>query len=184
MKARPVDPHRLDVEAFAKEGAQLQGDWPLAALERLAQVAHPDARPRECDITHWHARGERRDVKGGHPQTWLHVRATARLSLVCQRCLAAVEVPVEAERSFLFVADEDTAARLDADTEDDVLAMTRSLDLRELVEDELLLALPLVPRHDVCPEPLPMEHGDDVSDEPAPSPFAALAGLKRGGPPN
>jgi uncharacterized protein len=62
--------------------------------------------------------------------------------------------------------------------------MTRSLDLVSLVEDELLLALPLVPRHEVCPQPLPMSHGDDVQEEPAPNPFAALAVLKRGGPPN
>jgi uncharacterized protein len=184
MKARPVDPHRLDVEAFAKDGAPIEGDWPLASLHRLADVAHPDAKPRESDSAHWHAEGERRDVKGGTPQTWLHLGATARLSLVCQRCLAPVDVPIEAERSFLFVADEDTAARLDADTDDDVLAMTRSLDLLELVEDELLLALPLVPRHDVCPEPLPMAHGEEEADEPAPNPFAALAALKRSGPPN
>jgi uncharacterized protein len=40
-----------------------------------------------------------------------------------------------------------------------VLALEPALDLKELVEDELLLALPLVPRHEVCPEPLPFEPG-------------------------
>ena len=45
-----------------------------------------------------------------------------------------------------FVRGEDAAAELDAESDFDVLTLTRSLDLRELVEDELLLALPLVPR--------------------------------------
>jgi uncharacterized protein len=185
MRARPLDPLRLDVEAFAKDGARLEGEWPMASLERLVDVAHPDAKPSGSDQAHWHAEGEQRPVKGSAPQTWLHVGATARLSLVCQRCLGPVDTPLQAERSFLFVADEDTAARLDADTEDeDVLAMTRALDLRALVEDELLLALPLVPRHEVCPEPLPMTLGDDTPEEAPANPFAALAALKRGGPPN
>jgi uncharacterized protein len=184
MKPRTTDPHRLDVEAFAREGATLRGAWPLPSLERLADAAHPDAKPAESDVAQWHATGEFRGVKGGSAQTWLHLGATTRLALVCQRCLAPVETPVEAERSFLFVADEDTAARLDADTEEDVLAMTRALDLRALVEDELLLALPLVPRHDVCPQPLPIPHADDTAEEVPANPFAALAALKRNGPPN
>jgi uncharacterized protein len=184
MKTRPVDPTRLDVEAFAKEGASLDGQWPLSIFHRLVDAAHSDARPTDADLAHWTARGESRPMRGGTPQVWLHLLAHASLSLVCQRCLGPVVTPLEAERSFHFVADEDMAAQLDADSEDDVLAMTRALDLRDLVEDELLLALPLVPRHDVCPEPLPMSHGDDEADEPAPNPFAALAALKRGGPPN
>jgi len=185
MKPRTADPRRLDVEAFAKEDATLEGAWPLPALERLADMAHPDAKPVESDVAHWHAEGDLRPVTSGPPQVWLHLGASARLALVCQRCLGPVDTPIEAERSFRFVADEDTAARLDADTEEDVLAMTRALDLRALVEDELLLALPLVPRHDSCPQPLPMTHGDDAPEEEArPNPFAALAALKRNGPPN
>ena len=55
------------------------------------------------------------------------------------------------EKALRFVHGEDAAAELDADSDDDVLASSRSLDLRALIEDELLLALPLVPRHEACP---------------------------------
>jgi uncharacterized protein len=178
MKFRSADPRHLDVEAFAKEEGVLDGQWPLASLERLADAAHADAKPGESDMASWHVEGERRPVRGGLSQTWLHLKAHVHLSLVCQRCLGPVEAAVHAQRSFLFVAGEDAAAQLDADSEDDVLALTRALDLRELVEDELLLALPLVPRHDVCPEPLPMPPADEVAEE-RPNPFAALASLKR-----
>jgi uncharacterized protein len=67
-----------------------------------------------------------------------------------------------------------------------VLALTRHLDALELVEDELLLSLPLVPRHEVCPQPLPVTTAelpeDEDGDEERPNPFAALAALKGRGP--
>jgi uncharacterized protein len=116
---------------------------------------------------------------------WLHIEASTQVMLECQRCLGPFAVDVGAKRSFLFVHGENTAAELDSDSEDDVLALTRSLDVPELIEDELLLALPLVPRHETCPVPLPAA-GSAASpeDEDAPHPFAALAALKRGGLPN
>jgi len=184
MKLRPVDPTRLDVEAFAKDGGSLDGEWPVTLLKRLFDAAHSEARPTDADLAQWSAQGESRTKRASGPEVWLHVQAKACVSLVCQRCLGPVETPLNVQRSFHFVANEDLAAQLDADSEDDVLALTRSLNLCELVEDELLLALPLVPRHEVCPDPLPLPHGDDKGEESAPNPFAVLAALKRGSAPN
>jgi uncharacterized protein len=48
-----------------------------------------------------------------------------------------------------------------------------------LLEDELLLSLPLVPMHVDCPVPLPPAVADQPAEEGAPHPFAALAALKR-----
>lgn len=182
MKSQEFDPDRLHVEAFAKEEASLEGTWPLATLERLAGTTVGGDTPAGVD---WQAKGESRPVKGAAPQAWVHVEARTTLMLECQRCLGPVSTPVHAQRSFLFVHGENTAAELDADSEDDVLALTRSLDLRALVEDELLLALPLVPRHEVCPQPLEVPgQTDSPESEAAPNPFAALAALKKGGLPN
>ena len=184
MSQREFDPFRLDVAAFAKEAARLEGRWPLRRLLRLQEASHPEARPGEADEVVWQARGESVPVSGAPSQPWLHLKASCRIALVCQRCLGAVVALLKVERSFLFVHGEDAAAQLDADSEDDVLALTRALDLHELVEDELLLALPLVPRHEVCPEPLPLPDASAVADEAKPNPFAALAALKRGRPPS
>ncbi len=181
MKARDADPLKLDVEALAKAGERLEGTWPVADLERLA--ASVVTGTGTGDVT-WQAEGELRPVRGGAGEVWLHVQADTSLMLECQRCLGPVAADVHAERSFLFVHGEEAAAALDSDHEDDVLALTRSLDLRSLVEDELLLALPLVPRHEVCPEPLPAGSEEELVDEEKPNPFAVLASLKRGGFPN
>jgi uncharacterized protein len=181
MTAREFDPCRLDVEVFSNEAGDLAGRWPLRLFGRLAEsFASP---PADDDQVSWSVRGERRVLRGGVPQAWLHLRASACLSLECQRCLKPVAVQIEVARDFLFVHGEEAAAQLDAETDDDVLAMPRVLDLRELVEDELLLEMPLVPRHESCPEPLPVPVDDEAPDE-APNPFAALAVLKRPGPLN
>jgi len=179
MSTRVFHPDTLNVAAFAKEAGELSGSWPLAALTRLAASAVAG----QHALVPWRARGERRVGHGGDAQIWLHVHAQTRLALQCQRCLQPVHEDLVVERAFLFVHGEDAAAQLDAESEDDVLALTRALDLRELLEDELLLALPLVPRHDVCPQPLPVPRGDVVDDE-VPHPFAALAALKPPGPLN
>ena len=175
MTAREFDPCRLDVELFAGEAGELAGQWPLRMFRRIGESLA--VVPTDADQMAWSARGERRALRGDQTQAWLHLRAAGQLALECQRCLKPVNVAIAFERNFLFVHGEELAAQLDAETEDDVLAMPRVLDLRELVEDEMLLDMPLVPRHEVCPEPLPLRVDDDVPDD-APNPFAGLAALK------
>ena len=178
MSSRDFDPSRLDVTAFAKAAGELDGEWPLSTLPRLTESTVEDALLASGAGVNWRARGELRPMRGAESQVWLHVKAAADLPLECQRCLKAVDVPLQIDRHFLFVHGEDTAAQLDADNEDDVMALTRALDLRELIEDEMLLALPIVPRHEVCPKPLVAAAGTPDLPEEKPNPFAVLAALK------
>ena len=181
MRARAFDPARLDVAAFAAEGAELGGAWPLTKLERVRDTAAPAAPSTEGAVVNWQVRGEQAAAPGGGSETWLHLDASAALDVACQRCLQPVRVPLDVHRRILFVpGGEAAAAAVDAEREEDVLPLTRALDLRELVEDELLLALPLVPVHALCPEPLAPPGSAEEEDVRAPSPFAALAALKRG----
>lgn len=183
MAPRAQDPRRLDVAALADAGEALQGRWPLAGFDRLVADQPADAAPVEGDVV-WQAAGERRRVPGGGADPWLHLQASACVRRTCQRCLQPVDLPLQVDRWLRFVADENLAAELDADSEEDVLAIERALDLHDLVEDELLLALPMIPRHDRCPTPLASTAG--AGEAPgaggAAHPFAALAGL-RGKPP-
>lgn len=181
---RQHDPLRLDVAAFTDDGAQLSGRWPGASLTRLAEGQSP---PQDVALPEvvWAAQGERRAVTGAEAELWLALQVQAPVWLTCQRCLQPYEVPLALERRLRFVRGEAQAEALDAESEDDVLALSRSLDLRELVEDELLLALPIVPRHETCPQPLPMAvEADPLPEGEAerPNPFAVLQGLKRAKP--
>ena len=74
MKARPLDPLRLDVAAAAAEGATLSGRWPLATLERLHAGGDGDL------PVDWTASFEQRPVHGAAPQIWLRLQASARSS--------------------------------------------------------------------------------------------------------
>jgi len=180
---RNLDPLRLDVEAFIKADETLAGAWPLGELPRLQEASVAGAESAAERRVAWEARGEVLPQRAGDPELWLHLTARTSLALQCQRCLQPVETPLDIDRTIRFVRGEEAAAELDEQIEDDVLALQRSLDLRELVEDELLLALPLVPRHEVCPAPLPMSAGEteavDAAAQEAANPFAALAALKR-----
>ncbi len=165
-------PAALDTEAFAAARGHLQGSLPLAHLPRLVTACLP--LPPDAAL-HWLADGEARAAGDGVLRPALHLRLACRLPLECQRCLQPVEEAVEVDRHFIFAPDEDTAAQLDEECDDDVLAPLHGVNLAVLIEDELLLALPLVPRHADCRPPV------DASGEPPPHPFAALAALKRGG---
>jgi uncharacterized protein len=179
MKSRAHDPLRLDVAAFAAEGALLEGRWPGDQLPRLAASTTPPQDTAPADVA-WRVEGRQVPVAGATPEIWLHLTARATVWLTCQRCLRPFESSIDIDRPLRFVRGEAQAEALDAELEEDVLALPRSLDLREAVEDELLLALPLVPRHETCPTPL------DYSTEPAgeavhverENPFAALQALK------
>jgi len=180
---RPLDPRRLDVAAFAALGGELSGEIAAAAMPRLAAATLPPADGSPRPDVPWRATGERLSLAGAGLQPSLLVSAATDVTLECQRCLGPMHVALHAERRIFFVDGEDAAAALDAETEDDVLALAPALDLPALIEDELLLALPLVPRHDVCSEPLPRAFHDDT-DAAEDHPFAALAALKQGSRPN
>lgn len=175
---KEFSPDRLDIKAFAQAQAHLEGQDPLAQYKRLAleaQGPHDDASIR------WAAQGELRTEAGALPQIWLHLQAEADLPMVCQRCLTPALIPLDVDQSFRFVADEATAEALDDESEEDLLALSRDFALRELLEDELLMALPVVPMHDVCPESVPLASSDDDFNQATsekPNPFAALASLR------
>lgn len=176
-------PHRLDLSAFARAGGTLSGSEALGGRRRLMIETRGEGADRPLQ---WEARGEWRQPAGAAPQVWLHLQARIVLPLVCQRCMGSVDWPVQVDRSFRFVEGEDAAAAEDEEAEEDVLALSPIFDLLELVEDEVVMELPLVPRHETCPVPVRMAAVDPDFEAAIaakePHPFAALAGLKTGKP--
>ena len=176
------DPRHLDIQAFAQAGARLQGEGRLADWPRLLQEQRPGS-DQPSGPVRWQLQGRMLPVAGGGAQVGLVLQAQVDLAMQCQRCLTPVLEPLVAEREFLFVADEATAEALDDESEADVLVISRDFDALSLIEDELILSLPLVPRHDACPQTLPSQAVDPAFEQASerPNPFAALASLKKGG---
>jgi uncharacterized protein len=181
---------RLDVAGLAQNSGYIESSDLLQKYERLRQ----ESCRLEADFTtnehvNWKAVGALLEsaLDGGKvkPQVWLHLTANTQLPQTCQRCMGEVLLPLEVKRSYRFVADEATAEAQDDASEEDVLAISREFNLLELVEDELLMALPLVPMHDICPVQPKMtaadadfEGDDEAVGAGKPNPFAVLASLK------
>jgi uncharacterized protein len=166
--------HHLDVVTFAKMQGRFEATRPLLNWERLVTEIHgvTDA------VIAWTAHGQWRVGPDLNGQAWLRLEAQCVLPLQCQRCLGGVHVPIVVDRWFRFESDEAIAAAMDEDAQEDVLAISMDFDVWELMEDELLMALPMVPKHDTCPSALPthaqsQEFVASMADKA--NPFAALA---------
>lgn len=172
MKTGPDD--RIDVLHLAQTGRTLSGQGLGTAFARWSEGS---ADPSQAGPVDWTARFELRTDAAGRGLVWMDLQARAALHLVCQRCLLPMGWSQHIERQFRFVATEAEALEQDADAEEDVLALDQALDLPELVEDELIMDLPMVPMHEHCPQPvnLTTQTPDFVEAPPA---FSALAGLK------
>lgn len=173
-------PARLDVKAFAQAAGEMSGHDLLSKYERLMQEAQGPGADLKLQ---WSARGELRTTSGGQEQVWLHLVAQVTLPMICQRCLGLADIAVAVNRSFRFVDTEAAAEAQDEEAEEDVLALDRDFSLRDLIEDELLMELPIVPRHDVCPAEVKLAVADaDFEAESAKkrNPFAVLAKLQGG----
>jgi uncharacterized protein len=160
MSHQPV----IDGFEFATAGATQEGTLPLASFPRLHDVLVSDS----GDVA-YKLQGLRDER--GRPSLRLSVRAS--LLLRCQRCLGALPREVRPEALLVLAAtqEEIDADPTDVDSPDRVLA-GKQMAVRDLVEDELILALPYAPRHEGC------EAGIDAgSDRAVSSPFAGLRGM-------
>ncbi len=177
-----ISPQRLNLTALAQDGAPLADSTPVRDLPRLAAESPflADEGSSEA-VVQWQARAELRPRTGTDGDLWLHLQASTELPLTCQRCMTAVSVPLAIEQWFRFVESEDIAMAEDDEAEEDLLVLEPQLDLLNLLEDELLMALPVVPMHDECPQTPIFSVGDAEAPEvdAKPNPFAMLADLKK-----
>ncbi|AYC33408.1 metal-binding protein [Pseudomonas cavernae] len=167
----PIPPH-VDPRKLADRGATLEGEMPLADFVRLCDPLAGDAGIVRAKFVF--ERDERKAVV-------IHSAIDVEVKMVCQRCLELVALPIHSECSYAVV--KEGANTQSVPKGYDVLELGEGpLDLLELVEDELLLALPIVPAHDPedCQQPAGLEEPQSSEDEVSRSnPFSVLAQLKR-----
>ncbi len=156
-----ADPFR-----FAADGRHIDAEVEVAKLERLA-----DSLADPAGVLRFSVEGSLDEER--RPRLRLVVGGS--LTLRCQRCLGGLQWPVDIEvllqpvREGEEIPDEELE-----DDEVDALEVGSDLDVIGLVEEEVLLALPIAPRHDDCQPPRP---DGGVQKE---SPFAGLAALRVG----
>ncbi|RMX11353.1 DUF177 domain-containing protein [Allofranklinella schreckenbergeri] len=169
----------LDISAFAARNGQAEHTSPLSDFPRLAAELASGVASADRAV-HWRIAAELRRDAAGQPMPWLHCQARTTLALTCQRCLQPAETTVQSDQWFRFVATEAQAEQEDEDAEEDVLALQGPLNVLTLIEDDLLLALPPLVKHEACDSPAPLHSADaafNAAGGETNRPFAQLAQL-------
>lgn len=154
----------IDSKAFAREARLLEGELPVAELERVL-----DSLVDSSGSLQYRVEGLMDSRNKPQISLWLDGSLLVR----CQRCLESVVYPVKIRSLLEFVDDENDLTQEDLeDDSKDFLTAQKELDVVALIEDEIILDLPSAPRHESCVLP------DAKLGTGKVSPFSALQGLK------
>jgi uncharacterized protein len=159
MSHQPV----IDGLEFARAGSKLRGAWPVAEFQRLRDVLRA-----EIGTLHFELHG----VPEAQGRPALRLQVQGALQLTCQRCLGALEFRLQIDAALRLAESqaEIDAEPLEAEGPESIVA-GREMQVRLLVEDEVLLAIPIAPRHDACAGGAARVAGEGQR------PFAGLRGL-------
>jgi len=174
-------PELLDPRKAAAQGEAYRGDVPLAGLSRLASLVETG----QLSASQGPGGGQaayrlefQRDESG---RAVVEGSVRGQLRLRCQRCTEGYDLAVDAGFKLAVVEGLDEAERLPPEY-DPLLLEEPLIRPRDLIEDELILAVPTIPRHaeGACKMPQVGSAGAERADGPdeRPNPFAPLASLK------
>jgi uncharacterized protein len=164
-------PEQVKPVKFAKRGTAFNGRWSLERFQRLTAdtVSSSGEVIVQADF----------GFEEGFPA--FCGTAQANVQLECQRCLEPVILPLEVSFQLAFVSSEERMAEVPEPFET-VLLEEEEISIIDVVEDELLLALPIVAYHPECEAfdyRTDDEKADDVqADDKAENPFSVLEQLK------
>ncbi|OON64572.1 DNA-binding protein [Massilia sp. KIM] len=157
----------IDAFEFCRNNGVREGQTRVADMPRLAA----DCADNSGEIR-WSIEGGQ--TRQGYPSMTLSVAGTVQL--VCQRCLQPFGHELDSSTMLVLGKDDEEADQIEEILDDesiDVIVGSHATDIRDLLEDEALLALPQAPKHDVCPDTQLL---DSLKTEKV-SPFASLKGL-------
>jgi uncharacterized protein len=159
----------IDAFELCRNRGRLEGEFQVAKLPRLAEESVNGA-----GTVRWSLQGD--TDQRGYPRMTLSV--VGSVHLMCQRCLAPFEFNISSDASLALARDEASADEMDAllaDESTEVIVGSREFNIAELVEDEVLLAIPSAPKHEACA----IQAVPDGEPAQKVSPFAVLKGLKQ-----
>jgi uncharacterized protein len=160
------NPILIDPLKHAYEGRRLTGSVPVAKLDRRVLSGLFD-QTGEVSYTLTGFVDQRRRPS-------LRIELSVDVLLSCGRCLRSMPVNLVADSVItLFTSEEKLDAAVDEDEELDAVMVEPELDVIALIEDEIIMGLPLSPLHDECGT----EHLERAKSD-KPNPFAVLAALK------
>ncbi len=163
-------PEHVDPYRYADQGLALDGSIKMADTPRLSAAVSIVGKE---DIAVKVQFGV--DEQG---ITFLKGQVKVQFSLQCQRCMQPYIYEIMSDFVLGVVKTLDEANAL-PESYEPAVTKEGQLALRELIEDEIILNLPMIPRHepDTCPVKLPLTDSG-LEQERRENPFHVLAGLK------
>jgi uncharacterized protein len=165
----------INADSFTRLKQTAEGTLAPGNMERLDEYL------LELDgEIHYRIRGSAVLGSDGRELRKLALKVTGWLTLQDQITLQPVRHELDLESKLVLVRSEEELPPLEAESDDeDYIVVDREIDLAELVEDEVILDLPMIPHQDLQGGAESMaESAMDVQTEKK-SPFAALAALKK-----
>lgn len=168
-------PQLLSLDKWADSEFEWSGNILASNFERL-KVMMDDSRPSAPLILQAHFY-RRSNV--------LHLAFSIRgeIWLTCQRCLSPVEIDLTDDYDLALLDDDSQIQLLDDEQDylllDEIVQQSSGenlLPFKMLIEDEMLLKLPLAPKHEDCE--MAVEQVGDIPEVEQENPFAALVALK------
>ena len=158
--------HIINSLEFARKSLEIRDTIAHSDLQRVKDLLTP-----ETESLDWRLSGEISADKKAR----LHLSLTGNVAVPCQRCLEPMMIALSISSEFILVKDESEIPPEEDDVEDhDYLVAEAEMDVLQLVEDEILLALPYAPKHEIIDCAVKAE----VNERKAPNPFAALRDFK------
>lgn len=163
-------PKRVDPRKFAQHEAVIEGEAPVAEMPRLASYLNEELGNVHVELRFAMDEQRLHTISG---------EARGEVFMICQRCLEPVAVAVNADVNLAVVFTEEQAKNLPK-YYDPLIVEAEDVELLSLIEDELILSLPLVKYHDNCS--VQTSFGDEQeavrTQDTKTNPFSVLAQLK------
>ncbi|MBT5229459.1 MAG: hypothetical protein HOM11_04190 [Methylococcales bacterium] len=163
-------PERINAKLFARTERGLNGQYAVQSFGRLNDIPQSAGEVVAFEV-------EFSFAPNGHIQVKGHVSGT--LQLMCQRCMQPFDYSVKTEFLLAVIESEHLAESLPEQYEPYVVGDSEELQVQDLIEDELILALPIIPKHEhdciaKFREKPPVEEPEERKN-----PFAVLETLKQ-----
>lgn len=174
----PPLPDRLDASKVFRQNVTLEGSLSLSGLSRLSEYLADGQGTIVVKLTF------DKDEAGYRR---IHGVVRADVNVECQRCLLPMTLRLEEPVVLALVASEETARQLPKNVDPWLMAPDdETLVLADIIEDQLILAMPIVSLHSECDADSAVRQkleelqgaSDEAPDDPSKNPFAMLASLK------
>ncbi|MFT7688795.1 MAG: hypothetical protein ACI9FB_004160 [Candidatus Azotimanducaceae bacterium] len=168
-------PEQVNYRKSANENRKFVGPIPLSKFLRLSGSLESEEGTVEVNI----------EFRRGRKQKTLIVgTASAKVRLLCQRCLSEMSYNLAASIRHIVVNSEEALLESPQD-EDNILCLEDRISLVDIFEDEMIIELPMVPKHELSDGEgiegsCRVEHENDATPIKSDThrPFAGLSDLK------